>query len=681
MASMTAAGFPVPAGFTVTTAAYRQFVAEQHLQQTILDLAKPELVGTAVSFDSASERIQALFAKSDLSDALKAQIAEAYTAFGAGEPPVAVRSSANAEDLPDLSFTGQQDTYLNIRGRDAVYASVRDCWASLSTARAISYRHEHAIAQEAVAMAVVVQKMVPSEVSGILFTANPATGERSEMIVNASFGLGEAIVGGEITPDTYIIDRDALTVKETIIGSKEHMMVSAAGQGTDTRELSAAEREQSSLAEPVLRELAQLAIAVERHFGQPQDIEWAVVNGTLALLQSRPITNLPPAPLKDVRWEKPDMPAWVVNTPLIRKNLVEHIPGPVSPLFEDLYLKDAVGGRAGNAVHYAVNGYAYFTGGTPPGVEPITLGVRPGSANYRLANPMLLGYKTPPENAVRATPPVSNYSYGTGKFAKFYRERYDSWRKETLPAYLAVIDEWRQVDPQAASDVALLDGMCALARADGETWFPPAMRLESMVSRVGTMIVMNMLRTSETTFHDFLQKAAPGKGFSSGQFLSGLSSISMEAQDEISDIAELIRADEGLVELVLTTPAQRLLPALRERSEAQLIVQAIDQHLARYGHQISTLDFAEPTLAEDPLPVMLNLKAVVQDTNHDPAATKIDIAKRRQAALREAKQAFSDEDWRELCDFLWLMKRVYPDRDQALFYLGAGVVARRFRPR
>ena len=240
LASMTAAGFPVPAGFTVTTTAYRQFVSDNDLQQAIIDGAKPELVGTAVSFDSASERIQALFAKSDLSDALKAQIAEAYAALGDGVPPVAVRSSANAEDLPDLSFAGQQDTYLNIRGRDAVYASVRDCSASLWTARAISYRHEHAIAQETVAMAVVVQKMVPSEVSGILFTANPATGERSEMIVNASFGLGEAIVGGEITPDTYIIDRDTLAVRETIIGSKEHMMVSAAGQGTDTRELSAA---------------------------------------------------------------------------------------------------------------------------------------------------------------------------------------------------------------------------------------------------------------------------------------------------------------------------------------------------------------------------------------------------------------------------------------------------------
>ena len=675
LARLTAAGFAVPAGFTVTTAAYRQFVSDDDLQQAIIDLAKPELVGTAVSFDSASQRIQSLFAKTDLSDALQGQIAAAYAALGDGEPPVAVRSSANAEDLPDLSFAGQQDTYLNIRGSDAVFEAVRDCWASLWTARAISYRHEHAIAQEAVAMAVVVQMMVPSEVSGILFTANPATGERSEIIVNASFGLGEAIVGGEITPDTYIIDRDTLAVRETILGSKEHMLVSAAGQGTDTRELSAAERDQSSLAEPVLRELAQLAIAVERHFGQPQDIEWAVVNRTLSLLQSRPITNLPTAPLKEVRWEKPDMPDWVPENPLLRKNLVEHIPGPVSPLFEDLYLKDAVGGRAANGNHYAVNGYAYWTLGTPPGVEPITFGVSPGSATEltsTIANMKLYIYKTPPVNAVRATPPVGNHIYSTSKWAKVYAERYDSWRKETLPAYLAVIDEWQQVDPQAASDVALLDGMCALARADGETWWSPSMRLESMVSRVGTVWVMNMLRRAEIIFHDFLQKAAPGKGFSSGQFLSGLRSISMEAQDEISDIAELIRADEGLLELVLTTPAQRLLPALRERSEAELTVQAIDQHLERYGHQITTLDFAEPTLAEDPLPVMLNLKAVVQDTDHDPAATQIDLARRRQAALREAKQAFSDEDWRELCEFLWVMKRAYPDREQALFYLGAG---------
>ena len=197
LASMSRAGFAVPPGFTIATSAYREFVAAGDLQQRIIELAKPELAGRRVSFEGASERIQALFAGAELADSLSRQIADACRELGAS--PVAVRSSANAEDLPDLSFAGQQDSYLNVRGISAVAAAVLSCWASLWTARAIGYRHDNGIAQDAVAMAVVIQTMVPADVSGILFTANPATGERSDMIVNASFGLGEAIVGGEVT--------------------------------------------------------------------------------------------------------------------------------------------------------------------------------------------------------------------------------------------------------------------------------------------------------------------------------------------------------------------------------------------------------------------------------------------------------------------------------------------------
>ena len=287
LASMSHAGFDVPPGFTIATSAYREFVTTGDLQQKIIGLARPELVGRTISFEAASESIQALFAGAELSNSLKTQIADAYGELG--ETPVAVRSSANAEDLPDLSFAGQQDTYLNVRGVDAVGAAVLNCWASLWSARAIGYRHENDIAQDAVAMAVVIQSMVPSNVSGILFTANPATGERSEMIVNASFGLGEAVVGGEVTPDTFIIERDTLAVKETMIGGKEHMIVSADGQGTNTRELTVAEREQASVSEPLLKTLAALAIKVEDHFqGMPQDIEWAMTFSSRGTPSSSP---------------------------------------------------------------------------------------------------------------------------------------------------------------------------------------------------------------------------------------------------------------------------------------------------------------------------------------------------------------------------------------------------------
>ncbi len=658
LASMNNAGFDVPPGFTIATSAYRQFVAERDLQQQIIALARPELVGRMVSFETASKQIQALFADAGLSDSLTTAIASGYADLGEGEPPVAIRSSANAEDLPDLSFAGQQDTYLNVRGIDAVLAAVCNCWASLWTARAIGYRHENGIAQEAVAMAVVVQSMVPSEVSGILFTANPATGERSEMIVNASFGLGEAIVGGEVTPDTFIIEKDTLSVKKTMIGGKEHMIVAADGQGTDTRELTKAEREQASLAEPVLKELAALATTVEDHFqGVPQDIEWAVADGKLFLLQSRPITNLPPQPLKDISWEKPELPDFAGKGPMLRKNLVEHIPGPVSPLFEDIYLNDAIGARALNSVHAAINGYAYWTGGTPPGVNlPPGLGrVWPGS---RPRGQLKRAFANPGPRA------KGMLNLGTGIFAEAYADRLKLWRTEVIPAYRAVVDEWRQVDPVTASDEVILEGMVALARADGETWYSR--------DSIGTMLLMNALRSAEGTFQKFLDEAAPGKGFTSGQFLSGLRSIPMEAQDEIADIAEMIKTDDALVELVATTPPGRLLSVLRNEKNAALVVQAIDQHLEHYGHQINTLDFVEPTLVEDPTPVMLNLKALIQDPDHDPVATQMELARRRQTALTEAKETFSDADWKEMCEFLWIMKQIYPDRDDALFYLGLG---------
>ena len=652
LASMSQAGFDVPPGFIIATSAYREFVTAGDLQQKIIELARPELVARTVSFEPASARIQALFAGAELANPLKKQIAAAYGELG--EPAVAVRSSANAEDLPNLSFAGQQDTYLNVRGLDAVAAAVLNCWASLWTARAIGYRHENDIAQDAVAMAVVIQSMVPAAMSGILFTANPATGERSEMIVNASFGLGEAIVSGAVTPDAFIIEKDRLAVKETMIGGKAHMVVSANGQGTDTRALTAAERKQASLSAPVLKDLAAVAIDVECHFrGIPQDIEWAVLDGKLSLLQSRAITNLPPQPLKDVRWEKPALPDFVDAGPMLRKNLVEHIPGPVSPLFEDIYIYDAI---ASNSVHATVNGYAYWIFGQRPDVEmpPGPVKIQPGSRPRGAMKPALADPKL---NGVVAL--------GTDAFARMYADRLALWRDEVIPAYRAVVDHWRQVESVAASDRTLLEGMVALARADGETWF-------SQPRLAGTVKLMNALRVAEGTFQTFLDEAAPGKGFTSGQFLSGMRSIPMEAQDEIGDIAEMIKTDDALVALVATTPPRRLLSVLREEETAALVVLAIDQHLERYGHQISTLDFVEPTLVEDPTALMLNLKAVVLDPDHDPVATQMKLARRRQTALQQAKDTFSAADWKELREFLWIMKRIYPDRDDALFYLGLG---------
>ena len=217
LACLVQAGLPVPAGFHVTTEAYRQFVAENGLQMRILQALEPVAATDPASLNTASQAIERLFLAGQMPDAVAATVLAAYSRLPGDEPAVAVRSSATTEDLPELSFAGQQETYLNICGGDAVLAAIQRCWASLWTARAIGYRAQNNIDPATVALAVVVQMLVPAEAAGILFTANPLNGQRDQMVVNTTWGLGEAIVGGLVNPDTLVVDRSSgkLIARET----------------------------------------------------------------------------------------------------------------------------------------------------------------------------------------------------------------------------------------------------------------------------------------------------------------------------------------------------------------------------------------------------------------------------------------------------------------------------------
>ena len=334
LARMANAGLRVPGGFICRTSAYRSFVATNNLQGRIVELAAPEISEGVQSFEAASLRIQEVFAAAPVPESVAAEIKEAYAALG-GSLPLAVRSSANAEDLPGLSFAGQHSSFLNVKGADEVVAATKACWASLWSAQALAYRHQNGVDHGAVAMAVVAQQMIPSDVSGILFTANPATGERSEVIINSSFGLGEAVVSGTVTPDTFVVDRGTGDV-ETSIGPKESRIVSDGEQGVRHEETDEGSRSEPSLDDAQVAELVRSAEAIEKLFAGPQDIEWGINDGVLHLLQSRPITNLPPPPLpQPVDWTPP-FPA----KQMIRRQIVENMPDPLCPLFEELYLID-----------------------------------------------------------------------------------------------------------------------------------------------------------------------------------------------------------------------------------------------------------------------------------------------------------------------------------------------------
>ncbi|MEU8354909.1 PEP/pyruvate-binding domain-containing protein [Nonomuraea sp. NPDC048882] len=276
LARLTRAGLPVPGGFHVTTAAYRAFVAG--FQDAIL---------RAAVTDPGS--IPALFAAHEVPGPIADEILRAYEELGQ-DVPVAVRSSATAEDLPDMSFAGQQDTYLNIRG-DALLDAVRRCWASLWNPRAIAYRDTNGVPHDDVALAVVVQELVDADAAGVMFTADPVTGARDDTVINASWGLGEAVVGGQVTPDTIVVSGGAVTSSR--VGDKQVMTVRTES-GTEERPVPAGLRGAAVLDDAEAVRLAALGARIQALYGTPMDVEWVRRDGAFAIVQARPITGIKP---------------------------------------------------------------------------------------------------------------------------------------------------------------------------------------------------------------------------------------------------------------------------------------------------------------------------------------------------------------------------------------------------
>ena len=290
LGELTAAGLPVPPGFCITTVVYEMVASEAGLE-AILDAY------SAGDSGHLAEAARNCLLGASIPASVAEAITEAYRVLGAGEPiPVAVRSSATAEDLPFASFAGQQETYLNIVGIEAVLDAVRCCWASLWTDRAVSYRASLGIDQRSVQLAVVVQRMVESSVSGVLFTANPLTGKRRQAVIDANPGLGEAVVSGATNPDHFVVNTTTAEIVERRIGDKRVIIRGSEGGGTTRTETSDGSGE-ACLSDEQVCALAALGAQVEAHYGAPQDIEWAIdPSGKLWLVQSRPITTLYPLP-------------------------------------------------------------------------------------------------------------------------------------------------------------------------------------------------------------------------------------------------------------------------------------------------------------------------------------------------------------------------------------------------
>ncbi|MET1128261.1 MAG: pyruvate, water dikinase [Thermoproteota archaeon] len=322
LVELVKAGSPVPPAFVVTSEAYRLFVEESGIAAYIKRVLEEVISrGTPEEYEEASQLIRSKFVRTPMPHRIAEAIVRAYKELarrvGDSRPRVAVRSSATLEDLPEASFAGQQETYLNVVGEEEVVEHVKKVWASLWTGRALSYRDSLNVDHDSALMAVIVQAMVNARSAGVMFTVDPVTGERDKILVESSWGLGEYVVGGKVTPDQFVVDKSSLEVVEERISQKERALFYDPAQRANVEVILPADeaeleelahahpeiaevvrkhsmyRGRPSLSRDEVKQLAKIGLDIEKHFGKPMDVEWAVdLNGRIYILQARPVTTL-----------------------------------------------------------------------------------------------------------------------------------------------------------------------------------------------------------------------------------------------------------------------------------------------------------------------------------------------------------------------------------------------------
>lgn len=293
LGEMMQAKFPVPNGFAVTVPSYDLFLERSGVSKIINEILKDVNVNVSDQLQSASDRIIKIITTSEIPPEVSNEVVRAYKKLSGRfrQAQVAVRSSATAEDLPGASFAGQQATYLNIKGQNNLLQAIRNCWASLFTARAIFYREQNNIPHEKVKISVIVQKMIQSEVSGVMFTIDPVTNEKDRIIIEAVWGLGEMIVQGSVVPDTYVVQKETFSILSKQVSNQNIQLIKV---GEDTKEVPVPKKliDRQKLSDSEIVNLAKIADRLQKHYYFPQDIEWAKEKNNIFIVQTRPVTTI-----------------------------------------------------------------------------------------------------------------------------------------------------------------------------------------------------------------------------------------------------------------------------------------------------------------------------------------------------------------------------------------------------
>ena len=629
LGELVRAGFPVPRGFVITTAAYESFVEATGIA-----------VGPAAAAGSEPvAEVAGRFDQEPMPPELEAQIVAAYTALGE-DVAVAVRSSATAEDLAEASFAGQQDTLLNITGSAAVLHAVRRCWASLWTSRAVAYRAQHGVDSATVSLAVVVQELVDADAAGVMFTANPSNGRRDEVVLAAAWGLGESIVSGSVDTDEVVLSaRDGAVVSRRT--AEKTVMTVRTRAGTEERAVPADRRRAPVLSDAEAVDLMRLGVEIAEHFGCPQDIEWARAGGELVVVQSRPVTALPePSGPVPNEWPVPDPRSFY-----FRASIVEQLPDPLSPWFADLTeeavpasLRGVLGSLAGHDVLDAedlgfptINGYAYYRYS------------RRGLLRFSLQSPrlfQLLGR--------------------TGLVSLGW------WRGVAHPQYVDVVASWadRRVHDLPADE--LLTGVRELVHA-GAAYY------------TAVQTVIPVAAMSEIVFGACYDRLVRRAGDPPAQaFLLGFDSTPIRAEKSLHDLADWAGRQPELSALLRSTPSAALTDMIGSVDAPAGVHTDVwvewrtrfADHLGRFGHTVYNLDFVNPVPADDPIPLLDTLRFYLRGQGSDPYARQRQSAERRENATTWALARLDPVRGALLHRLLGWAQQAGPAREDALADVG-----------
>ena len=608
------AGFAVPPGFVATTAAYDRFVAAGGLGAVIKQAVTGLDVADTTALARASEAIRQAFDAASVPDEVAGAVRDAYRRLGGGgnEAAVAVRSSATAEDLPGATFAGQQETYLNVIGEAALLDAVRSCWASLWLPRSIAYRQRQGIDHRTVKLAVVVQELVDAEVAGVLFTANPITGARDELVIDASPGLGEAVVSWMVTPDHHVLKKGTWAIVERQIGRREVVIRPAAGGGTAQTAHPAAEASgarctacgaaaepasQPALSEEALREIAQVGEAIERHYGTPQDVEWAWASGRCYVLQARSITALPPLSAA------PIMSAVATASPALSSQ-------PASTSGREGWRR----GRRRGAERAARRGPNLAGELFPLRPYPLDIDAHLRPMLWAVGNAMAtpLGIRFPSvEDALeiedgvpvrlKVFQPRPTWRVVYKPWLTLWQRRYCDllrWQEDS-----ALVEVHRRVAALDARDLTALSWLEVVATLHEAMGLGPAVAV--LRDRYLPSAIWSVVRL-------WLLLRLTGQQQQFGALLTGVETKTLELNRELERLAGRVQAEAALRELFASSCTTELCATLAARPEAQAFWAAFQEFQRVYGHRETAITLcSQPSWREAPEIPLGVIKALV----------------------------------------------------------------------